>query len=150
MLQKIIFSSAFLLACLPAFAQNASQLDAVAGEYTDAKEPDTPLSFYVKDGKLTFESERQMPTVLTGVSETEFSLPHAHVAFKFGPAATLTITEQNGSAVELHRTGDAVHHVFHHYERREEMIPMRDGVKLHIVILTPTDIAGPLDRKSVV
>ena len=30
----------------------AAQLEALAGEYTDPTEPDTPLSFYVQDGKL--------------------------------------------------------------------------------------------------
>ena len=147
MLRKLIWSSALALVCLPAFAQSASQLDAVSGEYTDAKEPDTPLSFYAKDGRLTFESERQIPTTLAEVSATEFSHSQSHATFKFSVAengVTLHIVERNGQDVELHRTGDAVHHVFHHYERREEMIAMRDGVKLHVVILTPTDIEGSL------
>ena len=43
-----------------------------------------------------------------------------------------------------HRTGAAVHHAFHDYQRSEVMIPMRDGVKLHAVILKPADIAVPL------
>ena len=42
------------------------------------------------------------------------------------------------------RTGEAVHHVFHDYQRSEVMIPMRDGVKLHAVILKPADITEPL------
>src|SRR6185437_11296474 len=42
------------------------------------------------------------------------------------------------------RTGPAVHHVFHDYRRRAVMIPMRDGVKLHTIILQPADISTPL------
>jgi predicted acyl esterase len=42
------------------------------------------------------------------------------------------------------RTGPPVHHLFHDYQRTEVMIPMRDGVKLHAVILKPADIAAPL------
>ena len=42
------------------------------------------------------------------------------------------------------RTGEPVHHLFHDYQRTEVMIPMRDGVKLHAVILKPADIATPL------
>ena len=42
------------------------------------------------------------------------------------------------------RSGPPVHHVFHDYVRTEAMIPMRDGVKLHAVILKPSDIAAPL------
>ena len=41
------------------------------------------------------------------------------------------------------RIGEAVHHVFHDYQRSEVMIPMRDGVKLHAVILKPADITEP-------
>ena len=32
----------------------AAQLDAVSGEYVDAKEPDTPASFYAQDGSSTW------------------------------------------------------------------------------------------------
>jgi len=42
------------------------------------------------------------------------------------------------------RTGSPVQHQFHDYQRSEVMIPMRDGVKLHAVILKPADIAAPL------
>ena len=42
------------------------------------------------------------------------------------------------------RTGPPVHHVFHDYVRTDVMIPMRDGVKLHAVILKPADIKAPL------
>jgi putative CocE/NonD family hydrolase len=136
---------------LPTLAQNApntAQFDAVAGEYTNAADPDTPLSFYAKDGKLYVESEREIPTALRAESPAEFSLPdNSHTVYRFTQASTgntLTITQRDQPAIELRRTGDAVHHVFHHYDRREEMIPVRDGVKLHVVILTPTDIPGAL------
>ena len=147
MFRKFLLPSAlaFTLA-LSASAQSA--LNAVSGKYTDDAEPDSPLSFYAKDGKLYVESERQIPTELTTVSETEFSLPHERVTYRFTPQASgapeLIITEGNEPPIKLRRTGDAVHHLFHHYERREEMIPVRDGIKLYVVILTPTDIPGPL------
>jgi putative CocE/NonD family hydrolase len=126
---------------------NQSQFDAVSGEYTQSSEPDTPMSFYAKDGKLYWESARQIPTVLTIVSATEFSLHETHTSFRFTlepTSNTLTITEGNEPPFTLQKTGEPVHHLFHHYERREEMIPARDGVKLHVVILTPTDLPGPL------
>ena len=53
---------------------SAAQLEALSGEYTDPTEPDTPLSFYVQDGKLFVESERSVPTELKPVSATEFSI----------------------------------------------------------------------------
>ena len=55
-----------------------------------------------------------------------------------------TVVSTNDPDVIYKRTGEPVHHVFHDYQRSEAMIPMRDGVKLHAVILKPTDIATPL------
>jgi putative CocE/NonD family hydrolase len=129
----------------PAFTPTAEQLTAVSGEYTDATEPGLPLSFYPREGKLYIEGERRVPFALDALSATEFELPKFHLHYKFAAAdKSVTITEGTDPAMTLKRTGDAVHHLFHHYERREEMIPMRDGVKLHVVILTPTDIKEPL------
>ena len=60
------------------------------------------------------------------------------------PVAAKPCVSANDPQVIYKRTGDAVHHVFHDYQRSEVMIPMRDGVKLHAVILKPADIAAPL------
>jgi uncharacterized protein len=124
-----------------------SQIGALSGEYTDAKEPDTPISFYVQNGKLTAESERMVPTALNQNSPTEFTVPGTKILFKFS-----VDTAGHGETVEasdypdavFKRTGDAVHHVFHDYERTDYMIPMRDGIKLHTVVLKPADIKTPL------
>jgi len=152
LLPKILLSFILISSLArPVLAQNSpssAQLDAISGEYTNAADPESPLSFYAKDGKLYTESEREIPTALKAESPTEFSLPdNSHTVYRFTPASTgntLTITQRDQPAIEFRRAGDAVHHIFHHYERREEMIPVRDGVKLHVVILTPTDIPGPL------
>jgi len=125
----------------------AEQLGTVQGEYTDPESPDTPISFYARDGKLVFESDRQIPTELVSVSPTEFLLPERKTTYRFtgsGPATALSVVAPGQPDTLLQRTGDPVHHIFHHYERREAMIPVRDGVKLHVVILTPIDIPGPL------
>jgi putative CocE/NonD family hydrolase len=158
------FASAFAVLCLalvlslPGFAQTASanakaaalsphQLEALAGEYTDPQEPDTPLSFYVANGKLVAESERRVPAELTAVSSVEFNLPNAKTAFRFtlgadGHGASVSLSDAPKSVYQ--RTGEAVHHLFHDYQRTELMIPVRDGVKLHTVILRPADIKTPL------
>jgi len=148
----LLFPAVAVTLALPAFPQSgaavtAAQLNAISGDYTEAAEPDTQLSFYAKDGKLYLESERQIPTALTAVSATEFTMPEDHETFQFSLSAngnTLTLSERNEAGTTLRRTGDAVHHLFHPYQRREEMIPVRDGVKLHVIILTPADIPGPL------
>jgi len=148
--------AAFLLAFLPiAHSQSAPestaptviQLEALVGEYTDAVEPDTPLSYYVQNGKLMVESERNVPTELNPLAPLEFVLPDADSTLRFtldnaGRAATVTYSSHPESVYR--RSGEPVHHVFHDYQRTEVMIPMRDGVKLHAVILKPADIATPL------
>ncbi len=124
-----------------------SQLDALSGEYTDPSDPDTPISFYTQDEKLILESERMVPTALTENSPTEFGVPQSKVTLRFTLDAAgrgETVFSANDPQVIYKRTGDAVHHVFHDYRRSEVMIPMRDGVKLHTVILKPADISAPL------
>ncbi len=59
-----------------------------------------------------------------------------------GRGASVSTSDDPGTVYV--RTGEAIHHVFHDYVRSEVMIPMRDGVKLHAVILKPADIAAPL------
>ena len=98
MIRRLVFVFAALgfalLPSLPGSAQTASadanavalaphQLGVLAGEYTDPKEPDTPLSFYVADGKLVVESERGLPVELTALSAVEFSLPDAKNRYRF-------------------------------------------------------------------
>ncbi|MGC1422244.1 MAG: CocE/NonD family hydrolase [Terracidiphilus sp.] len=128
-------------------AAAATQLDALAGEYTDPNEPDTRISFYVQDGKLVMESERMVPTPLTENSPNEFAVPETKMTLKFtldsaGRGASMFAA--NDPQVIFKHTGDAVHHSFHDYQRSEIMIPMRDGIKLHTVILKPVDITTPL------
>ena len=130
-----------------AAAPAAAQLEAFSGEYTNPGEPDTPISFYAQDGKLVVESERGVPTELTPGVALEFIVPDSKNNFRFsldssGRAAEVVHSSEPG--IVYKRTGDAVHHVFHAYQRSEVMIPMRDGVKLHAVILKPADIATPL------
>jgi putative CocE/NonD family hydrolase len=124
-----------------------AQLEALAGEYTDATDPDTPLSFYQASGKLTVESERRVPTELKPISATEFGIPDSKATYKFtldaaGHGATVVNSSEPDAVYK--RTGEPVHHIFHDYLRAEAMIPMRDGVKLHIVYLKPGDISAPL------
>jgi putative CocE/NonD family hydrolase len=128
-------------AFLPAALEN------LAGEYTDPSEPDSPISFYVQNGKLTMESERNVPTELKQTNATQFAIPDTRIAIHFimddsGKPENVTISDEPQAAYR--RTGEAVHHVFHDYKRSEAMIPMRDGVKLHAVILKPADVTEPL------
>ncbi|WP_348264374.1 CocE/NonD family hydrolase [Telmatobacter sp. DSM 110680] len=125
----------------------SAQLAGLSGEYTDAADPDTPVSFYVENGKLVVESERMVPTALNQNSPTEFGIPQTKMTIKFTVDASghgVSVVSTNDPNVIYKRTGDPVHHIFHDYQRSEFMIPMRDGIKLHIVVLKPADIAVPL------
>jgi uncharacterized protein len=122
-------------------------MEALSGEYTDPDDPDRPLSFYVQDGKFIVEAERRIPTELKAVSAVEYQLPGAMLHFSFTlDAAGRGVSMVNSVEPETiyRRSGDAVHHLFHDYQRSEVMIPMRDGVKLHAVILKPADLTEPL------
>jgi hypothetical protein len=131
----------------PSATPTAAQLEALSGEYTNALEPDTPLSFYVENGKLVCESERLVPTELRPISPLEFGVPDSKETLRFtldAAGRAVSVTGSQGPNPVLNRTGEPVHHLFHDYQRSEVMIPMRDGVKLHAVILTPADIKTPL------
>jgi uncharacterized protein len=128
-------------------AQNAELLSQLSGEYTNPAEPDTPRSFYVEDGRLVTESVRDVPKPLKAVSAVEFGDSDGDVTIRFtldaaGRGATAVFS--NSPNASYNRTGPAVRHVFHNYERTEVMIPMRDGIRLHAVILKPADLAMPL------
>ncbi len=125
----------------------AAQLEALSGEFVNAGEPDLRYSLYVANGGLVIESDRLVPTPLAAISATDFAFaePQTHVHFTVdasGHALSFVFSTQPETVYE--RTGPAVHHVFHDYRRSEVMIPMRDGVKLHAVILKPADITAPL------
>jgi putative CocE/NonD family hydrolase len=132
---------------LEAQAVAAVSLQSLTGEYTNPSDPDTPLSFYVQDGKLIYENERQVPVELKPVSGLQFGIPDSKAALRFtldvsGRASSVVLSD--GTDTVYNRSGEPVQHVFHDYQRTEVMIPMRDGVKLHAIILKPADIATPL------
>jgi putative CocE/NonD family hydrolase len=128
-------------------AVTPAQLEMLAGEYTFSTEPDTPVSFYVQNGKLVFESERNVPEELSPISATDFARPNSKrtVHFTLDPQTHAAAVSFSGDLDSVYnRTGNAVHHLFHDYQRSEIMISMRDGVKLHAVILRPADITTAL------
>jgi uncharacterized protein len=127
--------------------QAAPQINALTGNYSDSAEASGGYTIYVQDGKLVLESTRTVPTELAPVSDTVFNVPGFETTAVFSLDSSGQATSFIFSAapnVVYHRTDEAVRHTFHDYARSEAMIPMRDGVKLHAVILRPTDIPMPL------
>ena len=153
-IRRAVFLLAFvsLLASAPMAARQDAEkgsfgLEALSGEYTKAAEPDSPFSFYPDDGKLTIESERLIPTALKSISASEFEFPGTKTRLRFtldsqGLGKEVEFSSAPGATFK--RSGAAVHHIFHDYRQSEAMIRMRDGVKLHAVILKPEDINTPL------
>ena len=124
-----------------------TQLAAFAGEYSDPAETSDQYSFYVHDGRLAVESDRMVPTDLKPISATVFGFANSDVTVTFvldASGRATSFTSSDAPSAVFTRTGAPVHHVFHDYVRTEQMIPMRDGVKLHAVILKPSDITAPL------
>ena len=125
----------------------SAYLNGYAGAYTDPANHSDEYSVYVRDGELTVESDREVPTQMKAISATLFALANSDVTAAFvvdqvGRATKVSFSDHPGTAYV--RSGEAIRHVFHDYVRSEAMIPMRDGVKLHAVILQPADIKAPL------
>ncbi len=107
-------------------------------------EPDTVDSVYREDGKLYVESERVARMELRAESADHFFSPGSLLRMEFLRDAGGKISGLKmmyGPSVEwsLERFSDVGVRLNHArpYSRREVMMPMRDGVKLHAVILRP-------------
>lgn len=124
-----------------------SQLDGLVGQYSLLDEPEIVLSFSRDGSHFYLESARRPRQELFAESENHF--------FSKG-GGNYTFTRGAGGAASGVKVGDhpgtdatrissqPVHYVFRPYSRQVVMIPMRDGVHLHAVILRPADTQDPL------
>ncbi len=124
------------------------------GHYQREGNPDQVDAVYVRDGALTTDEERLYPEVWAPESPNLF-VSHSeggqaeHLAFHRDAAGQVTgFTLTAGKLPEIEYTrisGDGTpfnHGLF--YVTSEAMVPVRDGVKLHLVILRPrgSEVAG--------
>ncbi|MGA8163384.1 MAG: CocE/NonD family hydrolase [Acidobacteriaceae bacterium] len=132
----------------PAVHVSRSTLDRYTGRYRLDDEPEIVFSFFRDGDHLYFEGERNPRYDLTPESDTTFSEGGGDNHYTF-------VTDANGAVTGIHVTGSdpatftrvpgkPEHNHFRPYSREEVMIPMRDGVKLHAIILRPTDMQEPL------
>jgi uncharacterized protein len=129
-----------------AIALPAATLDQYVGEYREAAEPDVLTSVYRDGDKLFVEGERSPRVELEAESVDHFSSHGMRVVFVrdvAGKVSGLTSRFAGRGGVEVERSdvrfsdvGVRLNH-FREYARSEAMIPVRDGVKLHVVILRP-------------
>ena len=133
-------------------AQDVAQYE---GQYRSAADPDQVHAVYLDAGVLYEESERRARQKLTpeptdGVPDRfRVDSPKAHVLFLRDASGTISglkvVLDGDGSTLaEEQRFSTAATRLNHfcEYTRQETMLPMRDGVRLHAVILRP---ANPKD-----
>jgi putative CocE/NonD family hydrolase len=121
-------------------------LDEYVGQYRDEVEPDVVSSVYREGDRLYIEGERWARLELQAESADHFYAKGLRVVFARSAAGkvsglTSTFGERGERGVEtkeerFSQAGIRLNH-FREYTRSEAMIPMRDGVKLHVVILRP-------------
>jgi len=143
-----------LASALPAPGATANNLDKYAGQYRLDDEPEIVLSVFDVGDHLTVEWARGAVVTLTAKGNDTFAAPDDGPKYQFVATAAGTVTglkrEETGRAPGVtvepatKISGTPVHNHFRLYSREEVMIPMRDGVKLHAVILRPADAKEPL------
>jgi uncharacterized protein len=121
-------------------------LDEYVGQYRDEVEPDVMSSVYREGDKLYIEGVRWARLELQAESADHFYAKGLRVVFARSAAGkvsglTSTFGERGERGQEtkeerFSQTGVRLNY-FREYTRSEAMIPMRDGVKLHVVILRP-------------
>jgi putative CocE/NonD family hydrolase len=122
------------------------------GEYRDVTKSSQVNAVFLDRGGLYEESEREQPHKLVpdaaGVRDTFLldSLP-AHIVFLRDGSGAISglkvVLDSDGRTVAEERrfsvAATRLNH-FRDYTRQEAMIPMRDGVSLHAVILRPAGV----------
>lgn len=130
-------------------ADPSAKLADFVGQYRGADEPDMVDAILLKDGKLLVERERMETLELKPESQPDhFSIEDSPLKVTFvrdaggkvtGLTSTSTDPRSGGRVLTMERFSDQAAELnhFRDYMRTESMVPMRDGVKLHIVVLRP-------------
>ncbi|HEY0264057.1 MAG TPA: CocE/NonD family hydrolase [Granulicella sp.] len=121
----------------------AQSSDDAIGVYADSVEPDLLLSIYSENGHLFEEGERSPRVELQTVSADRLAVGQGPTSIDLirdagGKVASITVSYGN-TVHTFTRTGTEGRHLnhFRDYTRQEVMIPVRDGVRLHAIILRP-------------
>ncbi len=127
-------------------ASQAQKLDDYVGRYRGVEEPDRIVAITTEDGKLYDETDRRPPLELAPESRDSFLHPNGKSRWIFRRDASGKVTgvsagnvNGEGQPLELVRFSGETDHLNHYreYTKQDVMIPVRDGVKLHAVILRP-------------
>jgi len=133
-------------------ALSASALDQYVGLYHGPEEPDAVDSVYREGDKLYIESERKAREELRAEAADRFFAQGTLLHMQFvrdagGKVNGVTMTYGANASWSLERFSDVGVRLNHglDYSRMVVMMPMRDGVRLHAVILRPvgSETSGP-------
>lgn len=125
-----------------------ADLAGVMGLYKDAADPDAVISIYREGGHVFEEGERNLRLELFQQTRDKFATEGSPFTLEFardatGKATGMTLTVLGGPRVGekllLTRVSEQEQRLNHFrpYTRQEVMIPVRDGAKLHAIILRP-------------
>jgi putative CocE/NonD family hydrolase len=131
----------------PKVTLTEAQMAALDGQYQEAEEPEIVLSIYHEDGKIWVTGKRIPPLPMGVISATKLSSLGGEFEFHQDAQGVVTGASATGGrqALELKRISSTPERfVFPAYEATDVMIPVRDGVKLHAIILRPKDMKQPL------
>lgn len=121
------------------------------GQYRSTSNPDQVNAVYLDGGVLYEESERRARQRLVANPNStdtfQIASPQEHVVFLRNASGTVSglrfVLDSDGSTLleesRFSTAGTRLNH-FRQYTRQEAMLPMRDGVRLHAVILRPADL----------
>ena len=124
-------------------------LDQYTGQYSFVEDPEFVLSFWRDGEKFYLQPTNQGRIEIFPESDTKFFLKIIEAQATFVRDAQGKITgvvwRQNGVDNQARKISDqpAIEKLVT-FEKREEMIPARDGVRLHTLIFTPKDQEEPL------
>jgi putative CocE/NonD family hydrolase len=124
----------------------AADLTQYVGQYRDSNDAVQLHAVYSDGGTLYVESQERPRQMLTPDGPDRFRIesPRAHVLFLRDASGAISglkvVLDRDGTVLaESKRIGAQPAHLYRAYTRSEAMIPMRDGVRLHAVILQPAE-----------
>ncbi len=138
-----------------AVALPEAELDEYVGQYRTSYEPEDVRAVYRDGARLFFDGVRLAPLeLIAGQEKDHFFVAGTTMRFTFGRGKDGSVVDVTYSVGNVERTSAALTRFskengrLNHsreYARSEVMMPMRDGVKLHAVVLRPvgSEIAGP-------
>jgi putative CocE/NonD family hydrolase len=151
---KIAFCGAIAMCATGSFAQTEQprpDTGQYVGQYRWNPDVDIVTTVYRDGGKLYEEREgRQRRELIADKTADSFSISgiSSHLAFQRDAGGVVIgvriVADSDGRVLEearrINTTEERISH-FRAYTRAEAMIPMRDGVLLHAVILRPSETA---------